>query len=215
MAGVRPLLLALPLLAAAACGPPDVPNLDSRGTTIVCFGDSITAGVGAADEASYPARLEAALGVPVVNAGVAGETAGEARLRLDRVLAEDPWLVVIELGGNDLLRRRAPADTEADLRAIVEAVLAAGAVPMLVEVRGPLWGGRYEDLFARLGADYDVPVVEDVLAEVLSTRELKSDAIHPNAAGYARLADAVAAAVEPLLAARRRRGLAPPAREAA
>ena len=206
----------LPLLCLAlGCGGPEVPNLDSRGTTIVCLGDSITAGVGTPRGSAYPALLEARLGVPVIAAGVPGDTSGEALRRLGPALAQDPWLVVVELGGNDLLRRRPVADTEADLRAIVEGVLAAGAIPLLVEVRGPLWGGAYGELFRRLGEDYGVPVVEDVLAQVLADPELKSDAIHPNAAGHARIAEALAEVVEPLLAARRRLGLAAPAGRAA
>lgn len=191
------------LLAGCAA---EVPNLDSRGSTIVCLGDSITAGVGAGRGEGYPALLEAALGVEVIAAGVPGDTSADGRARLDRALAADPWLVVVELGGNDLLRRRPIEATEADLAAIVEGVLAAGAVPMLVEVRGP-FGGRAEAMFERLGERYEVPVVDGVLGEVLTDRRLKSDAIHPNAAGYAVIAAALAEAIEPLVAERRRRGL--------
>lgn len=199
----------------AGCGG-EVPNLESRGSTIVCLGDSITAGVGARRGEGYPALLEAALGVEVVASGVPGDTSADGRARLDRALVADPWLVIIALGGNDLLRRRPAEATEADLAAIVEGVLAAGAVPMLVEVRGP-FGGRSAAMFERLGERYDVPVVADVLGEVLTDRTLKSDAIHPNAAGYAVIAAALAQAIEPLVAERRRRGLplAAPVPEAA
>lgn len=202
-------------LLLAGCGG-EVPNLGSRGSTIVCLGDSITAGVGAGRGEGYPALLEEALGVEVVAEGVPGDTSADGRARLGRALAADPWLVVIALGGNDLLRRRPTEATEADLAAIVEAVLAAGAVPLLVEVRGP-FGGRSEAMFERLGERYEVPVLTDVLGEVLTDRRLKSDAIHPNAAGYAAIAEALAEAIEPLVAERRRRGLplAPATPEAA
>lgn len=184
------------------CGAPDVPNLESRGTTIVCFGDSITAGVGAGKESGYPERLARLLGEPVVNAGVPGDTTGEALARLPDALSRDPWLVIVELGGNDLLRRVPEDRIEANLRRIVEDILAAGAVPMLVELEGSLLG-NLEEVFERLEDDYDIPLVEDVLDDVLTDPSLKSDQIHPNAAGYARLAEAVAAEVEPLLEARR------------
>lgn len=193
------------LVLLAGCGG-EVPNLGSRGSTIVCLGDSITAGVGARRGEGYPELLEAALGVEVVAAGVPGDTSADGRARLDRALAADPWLVVVALGGNDLLRRRPIEATEADLTAIVEGVLAAGAVPMLVEIRGP-FGGRSAAMFERLGERYGVPVVTDVLGEVLTDRELKSDAIHPNAAGYAVIAAALVEAIEPLVDERRRRGL--------
>jgi acyl-CoA thioesterase I len=200
--------LAIVLAAAGGCRHHRVPNLDSAGTTIVCFGDSITAGVGSAGKGTYPERLSALLGVPVVNAGVPGDTAGDGRARLAAVLARDPWLVIVEFGGNDLLRQVPAKRTEADLRAVVEGVLDAGAVPMLVAVDNPvpLIGARLGDLYDRLGERYGVPVVGGVLREILADRALKSDEIHPNPAGYARLAEAVAAKVRPLLAERRRRG---------
>jgi acyl-CoA hydrolase len=194
------LLATLALLAACRDLPP---NIDSRGTTIVCLGDSITAGVGAGEAPTYPDGLAARLGADVVNAGVPGDTAEAALARLPAALAEDPWLVIVEVGGNDMLRRVPRQRTEAALRGLVEGVLAAGAVPMLVEIHAPF--GGLGDLFAQVADDYDVPVVEDVLPEILRDPALKSDEIHPNAAGYAQLAAAVAEEVEPLLAARRER----------
>lgn len=191
----------------AACGAGDVPNLDSPGTAIVCFGDSITAGVGARTEEAYPARLAERLGVPVVNAGVSGDTAAEGMARVDRVLAADPWLVIVELGGNDLLRRRPAEATEQDLAAIVDRLLAAGTAVVLVPVEAPLIGGSYGDMYERLARRYDVPSVDGVLRDVLTDPRRKSDQIHPNAAGYADLAAAVARVVEPLVKERRRRGL--------
>ena len=193
------------LLLFAACGGPDVPHLDSPGTTIVCLGDSITYGVGAGGEPGYPERLAERLGVPVVNAGVPGDTAEDALARLDDALAHDPWLVIVEVGGNDLLRRLPTERTEAALTAIVERILAARAVPMLVELDG-LLVGDLEPVFERLADRYRLPLVEEVLDDVLSDPALKSDQIHPNAAGYERLAEAVAREVEPLVEARREMG---------
>lgn len=206
----RPLRAALASFAllwgTAACGAPDAPNLDSPGTTIVCLGDSITYGVGARPEESYPNRLAERLGVPVVNAGVPGDTTTEALARLDEVLARDPWLVIIELGGNDLLRRLSVDEAERNLRAVVEGVLAARAVPVLVELDGgSLLTDSLADVFERLQEEYRVPMVEDVLDDVLRDAGLRADHIHPNAAGYRVLADGVAEVVEPLLRARRER----------
>lgn len=191
---------ALAVCFAFACAPA-VPNLDSPGGTIVCFGDSLTAGVGRGDGDGYPEALARRLGVAVVNAGVPGDTASQALGRLDRVLAADPWLVVVELGGNDILRRVPLETTEAALDAIVARLLDAGVVPLLIEVRGP-FGGRYGRLFDRLESRHGVPVLRDVLPDLLLDRRYKSDAIHLNAAGYERLAEAVARRIEPWMRGR-------------
>lgn len=199
----RWLLLSASLSASglflAACRP-TAPNLDSPGKAIVCLGDSITAGVGAGTGESYPDRLAASLGVPIVNAGVPGDTAAQGLARVEGVLGENPWLVVVELGGNDFLQRVPIESTERSLRALLQRLLDAHVVPVLVEVRPPLIGGRYGDLFDELAHDFRVPMVE-ALPEILADRSLKSDEVHPNAEGYRRLAEAVAEEVAPLVAA--------------
>jgi acyl-CoA thioesterase I len=194
---------ALPLLLLLAACRPDVPNLDSPGRTIVCLGDSITAGVGSGPGEAYPELLAARLGTEVVNAGVSGETVAEGLARVDQVLANDPWLVIVELGGNDLLRRVPPEQTEQSLRAILDRLVAARVVPVLVELDAP-FGGRYLEIYERLGDEYHVPVVEDAVGEILRDRALKSDTIHPNAQGQKVLAEAIADEIEPLIKARRK-----------
>lgn len=194
-------LLALALLGGCRR---EIPNLDSPGTTIVAFGDSITAGYGAdGPGTTYPERLAEKIGRPVINAGVPGDTTADALARIEPVLAQDPWLVIVELGGNDLLHQVPIERTEANLQAIVERLLAARTLPVLIEIHGPFGGGRYADLFERLGDKYHVPVLEDALPEILSDRTLKSDEIHPNGAGYAKLAEAVSEELTPIL---KRRG---------
>lgn len=197
----------LPLLAAllllAACGQ-DVPNLDSPGSTIVCLGDSITSGVGAAPAQPYPGLLAEKLGVEVINAGVPGDTSEDGLARVEDVLAQDPWMVIVELGGNDILRQVPPARSEAALRRILDRLLAARVVPVLVEIEVP-FRGKYAEVFERIGDDYDIPIVEDALGEILLDADLKADPIHPNAAGQQVLAEAIAGVVEPILEARRKR----------
>lgn len=194
---------ALPFLLLLAACRPDVPNLDSPGRTIVCLGDSITAGVGSGPGEAYPDLLAARLGTEVVNAGASGETAAEGLARVDQVLSENPWLVIVELGGNDILQRVPPERTEQALRGILGRLIDARVVPVLVEMDAP-FGGRYQEIYERLGDEYKVPVVEDAVGEILRDRSLKSDTIHPNAAGQKLLAEAIAEEVEPLIKARRK-----------
>ena len=195
IAALLPILLLL--LLGTACGP-DVPNLDSPGRTIVCLGDSITSGVGAEPGQPFPALLATKLGREVINEGVPGDTAGEGLARIDQALAHDPWMVIVELGGNDILRQVPPAQTEAALRQVLDRLLAARVVPVLVELEVP-FAGRYTDVFKRIEEDYEIPVVEDTLGEILLDPTLKADPLHPNAAGHVQLAEAIADVVEPIV----------------
>lgn len=204
---MRRTVLPLPLLSLllAGCGAPDVPNLDSRGRTIVCLGDSITSGVGASPGPAYPELLARQLGTEVINHGVAGDTAKQGFARVEEALADDPWLVVVELGGNDILNRIPPERTEAALRQILERLLAARVAVLLVELDVP-FAGRQAEIYGRLGEDYGVPVLEDTLGDILTDASLKADPIHPNAQGHEVLAEALAEEIEPLLEARREMG---------
>lgn len=196
-------VLALVAAAGAAGCRRAPPNLDSPGVAIVCLGDSITAGVGAAEGHAYPAALSALLGSEVINDGVPGDTAADGLARLPQVLAQDPWLVIVELGGNDILRQVPIERTEEALDAIVRQLLAARVLPVLVAVEGP-FGGSHGGMYARLGKRYRVPVVQDALRQILFDPSLKADEVHPNDLGHARLAEAVAATVQPLLRQHRR-----------
>jgi lysophospholipase L1-like esterase len=113
-------------------------------------------------------------------------------------------MVIVELGGNDILRSVPPARTEAALRQILDRLLAARVVPVLVEIEVP-FRGKYAEVFERIDDDYDIPMVEDTLGEILLDADLKADPIHPNAEGHKALAEAVADVVEPIVEARRRR----------
>ena len=163
----------------------------------------MAAGVGSGPGQAYPDLLAAQLRTTVVNGGVSGDTTAGGLARLGGVLREDPWMVVVELGGNDILRRVPPEETESNLRTILDRVLAARAVPVLVEVDAP-FAGRYREIYERLGDEYDVPVVEDIVGKILRSPSLKSDEIHPNAEGQRLIAEAIAEEIEPILAARRK-----------
>jgi acyl-CoA thioesterase I len=196
--------LATVLAVAAACNRAP-PNLDSPGSAIVCLGDSITAGVGASPGRGFTAVLAERLGRDVLDDGVPGDTAADGLARLPQVLAQDPWLVIVELGGNDILRQVPIEETEAALGEIVRRLLAVRVLPVLVAVGGP-FGSRHADMYDRLGDRYHVPVVRRVLRDILLDPALKADEVHPNDEGHARLAAAIAARVQPWLSERRRLG---------
>ena len=136
----------------------------------------------------------------VVNAGVPGDMARDAGKRLSGLLDQHrPDLVIIELGGNDFLRKRSPALVREDLREMLVRVREFGAVPVLVAVprlsllRASTGMLEDEQLYAKLAIEEQVLLIDEVFSEVLSEEALRADRIHPNAAGYQSLAEGIAA----------------------
>lgn len=179
---------------------PRVENLESTGSAIVAFGDSLTAGVGAPDGQDYPSKLAESIGRPVVNAGRSGDTTASALARLEEdVLGLDPRVVIVGLGGNDFLRREPIARTEENLRTIVRRVQAAGAMVILLGFEFPTLGASYADMYERVAESEGCLLVGDVADGILNDPALKSDEIHPNARGYALMAERVAGPTAKLL----------------
>ena len=115
----------------------DIRNAQPRGSRIIAFGDSVTAGHRLKAGEAYPERLAALIGKPVLNRGVSGETTAEALDRLERdVLAADPRIVIVCLGVNDMLRGLPPGPQFAALRRIVEGIQERGALVVLVGTEG-------------------------------------------------------------------------------
>lgn len=165
-----------------------VRNLSSRGANVIAFGDSLTAGYGAGEGEDYPSRLAALSGIPVVNAGVSGDTTATALARIDDVLDRDPRIVIVGLGGNDYLGRVDLPVTEANLREIVKKIHGSGAMVILLGFKFPSLNANYEKMYARVADDERCLLVSGVLAGILTDPALKSDAIHPNAKGYELMA---------------------------
>lgn len=161
------------------------------GTTVLAFGDSVTYGVGAKKGEDFPALLATETGWNVINAGVSGDTADKGKNRIAGLLAQhQPQLVIIELGGNDFLRRRPAAIVKEDLRQIIEQSLASGAITVLIGVpelsvlRSTVGALADASIYQELADETGVVLVSDVFSDVLSDDDLKADAIHPNSRGY-------------------------------
>lgn len=178
-----------------------VRNLGSRGTNIVAFGDSLTAGYGAGAGEDYPSRVAAIIGKPLINAGVSGDTTEGALARIEPdVLAQDPRIVLVGLGGNDFLRSVPIATTEANLRTIVKRIQGTGAMVVLLGFRFPSLAANYEGMYERVAKEEHCLLIADLLDGILSDSKLKSDEIHPNAKGYQIMADRVAGPLRKLIA---------------
>jgi len=176
-----------------------VKNLGSPGSTIVSFGDSLTAGFGASSGEDYPSVLSQRLGVPIVNAGRNGDTTQTALARIEEVLATNPRIVIVGLGGNDFLGGVAIATTEENLRRIVRRIQGGGAMVVLIGFSFPSLQANYDEMYRRVAKDEEALLVRNVMKGILGDRSLKSDEIHPNARGYALMAERLESPVKKLL----------------
>ncbi|MGZ7080803.1 MAG: arylesterase [Thermoanaerobaculia bacterium] len=178
-----------------------VDHLDSHGTNIIAFGDSLTAGYGAGQGEDYPTRLSSLIGATVTNAGVSGDTTDAALARIDAdVLSHDPRIVIIGLGGNDYLHGVAIETTEKNLRTIVRRIHEAGAMVVLLGFRFPSITVNYEKMYERVGGDERCLLVPNLLHGIETDPSLKSDEIHPNAKGYQLMAERIAGPTRKLIA---------------
>jgi len=169
----------------AAVGPDEV---------IVAFGDSLTYGTGAAEPESYPAVLGQLIGRKVVRSGVPGEVTAQGLARLPRVIEEHrPALIIVCLGGNDMLRRVDEQQIRSNLRQIITTIRGRGISVVLVGVPRPALLTSAATFYGELAKEYGIPYEGKVLNDIMHQLDLKADTIHPNAKGYRRMAEAIAA----------------------
>jgi len=169
----------------AGCAPP-IKNKHNQGQYIICFGDSITSGEGAESAASYPEVLGQLITTKaVINAGVSGDTTAAALKRLKKdVLERKPFLVIIELGGNDFLQQVPQNETLKNLEAMIIAIQAEGAAVALCDLGRGIYMPDYAAAYRRLARKTKALFIPDLLRGVINNPQLRSDHIHPNRAGY-------------------------------
>lgn len=166
---------------------------------VLAFGDSLTAGYGLKPNDSFPAQLQAALikgGIParVHNAGVSGDTSAAGRGRLAFVLAglrAKPDLVIVELGANDMLRGLSPAQTRANLDAILAELKKRGIRVIVAGMRaspnlGKSYQAQFDPIYASLAKKYGARLYPFFMNGVTPNRALLiADQMHPNPQGVA------------------------------
>lgn len=197
--------------AAAATAEPRIPVTGPE-RRILAFGDSLFAGYNLDPAESYPARLEAALrargiDAEVANAGVSGDTTAAGRARLAFTLdaqEEVPDLVILELGGNDLLRGLPPAQTRENLAAMLAELRRRGIRVLLMGMRAPPnlgaeYVAAYDAIYPELAREYGATLVPFFLESIYDQPQLiQPDRIHPTAEGIETL---VAATVDEVVEA--------------
>ena len=186
------MLLVAMLLAACGTKTPTLPKLGTD-AVVLAFGDSITFGTGADKNQSYPAVLEGLIGRKVYAAGVPGEVSAAGLARLPSAIEYyKPQLLILCHGGNDFLRKAGKQQAAENIRAMVRAARDKGLAVMLIAVPEPGLMPSPPDFYQDIAREFRIPYEGGALAKILRDNELKSDLVHPNAKGYARLAEAVA-----------------------
>ena len=179
---------------------PAVQHVRLAGENIICFGDSLTSGFGASSGMDYPSQLSRRIGRPVINAGRPGDTTVSALARLDRdVLSRSPRVVLVTLGGNDLMRGMDRPQAFRNLRTIVTSIQAQGALVIIGGVEAPIWGRGFEKGYQEVSKETSAVLIPDILKGVMGNPKLMHDAIHPNDSGYAIMAQYFHEAMKPYL----------------
>jgi acyl-CoA thioesterase-1 len=184
----------------SGCTKSNITNLESQGKNIICFGDSITVGFGAQERQDYPQALAKMTNVPVINAGINGDTSSEAIKRINTdVLSKDPLLVIIEFGGNDFLNQTPMEETVKNIEEMIKIIQAKGAIVAIADISTFVVMGNYGKEFRRLSKKYSAILIPGILNDIITDPELKSDFVHPNSKGYQLIAHRVYRGIIPYL----------------
>ncbi|MBP7216169.1 MAG: hypothetical protein KBA46_02680 [Candidatus Omnitrophica bacterium] len=192
--------LTILMLLFAGCEKRPIKNIQAQGSTIICFGDSITFGYGVERGEDYPAALAKILGRPVLNQGIDGDTAEQAFARFQSdVLDRNPSLVILEFGGNDFLENVPLSTTINTLRKMVQLAQAKGALVAVADVSAGLFMLEYRFALRKLAADEGALFIPELLKGIITNPSLKSEFLHPNKEGYQLIAERVSAVIQPYL----------------
>jgi acyl-CoA thioesterase-1 len=178
----------------------------AKPVTIAALGDSLTQGYGLPPEAGFVPQLNSWLkahgqDVHLLNAGVSGDTTAGGLSRIDWTLTPDVDALIVELGGNDVLRGIAPDTSRANLDAILRKADAAGIPVLLIGVPapanyGPDYKAAFDAIYPDLAARHGTLLVENFFrglvpegsdSQEARRRYLQADGLHPNAAGVERI----------------------------
>ena len=184
--------------------------------TLVAFGDSLTQGYGLPQPDGFVPQMQNWLtangaDVTVINAGVSGDTTAGGLARMDWTLTPDVDAMILNLGGNDLLRGIDPKSSRANLEAMLTKAQALNIPLLLVALRapgnyGPDFKAQFDAIYPDLAAKFSVPVTDnyffpliDQSTRLLSPDLMQADGLHPNAKGVIVAVQAIGPQVLDLL----------------
>ena len=162
-----------------------IATVQSSTKSIICFGDSLTFGIGASEGMDYPSQLAKMIGIPVMNEGIPGDTTGSALRRLNRdVLSKNPDIVLITLGGNDLKNGVSKDRAFGNLKVIILSIQQQGAKVIIGGLKFPGLDRGFGEAYADLSKETGAMLIPNILAGIMKNPTLMSDSVHPNDSGY-------------------------------
>ena len=187
------LVLLLFLIVMSACSGQRFEAIPP-GARVLVIGDSITAGYGFSPERAWTSHMATGSGWQIINAGVSGDTTTGGLARLPELLEEHrPAAVIIELGGNDMLRRQPSAAIGARIEAMIALIQEHKSRPVLMAIPRPSVAGVVlsslsdAPFYSEIARQKNIPLIEEVISSTLSRSEFKLDDIHPNLEGHRRI----------------------------
>lgn len=186
------LLISCSLILTACSSEPQAQIL-AKNSTVVALGDSLTYGYGTDSATAYPNILAQNTGWQVINAGVNGDTSQNVLNRLEQILTQKPKLVLLGIGGNDVLQRVHRDTTKQNIIQIVQKLKAHDIDVILIAEPhfspSALLGKASDNpIYAEIAKQENIPLFDDEWSRILSDQNLKSDQIHANTQGYAEFA---------------------------
>jgi acyl-CoA thioesterase-1 len=183
------------IFAFISCTKNEFPNLQK---TIVCFGDSLTEGKGANPGGTYPDFLQKMTNIHVVNLGVSGNTSVQGLLRIDEVINQKAFLILVEFGANDFFKKVPMAETKQAIETIVDKLQATGATVVLVATEDTQLPDLYNTL-KKISKDKKTKFIDGMLNDIWDNRALFSDNLHPNSDGYKIVAEKIYKEIIPII----------------
>jgi acyl-CoA thioesterase-1 len=159
---------------------------------ILVLGDSLSAEYGLPRGTGWVTIMEKQLQNEkspwtVFNASISGETSSGGLTRLPPLLSQKkPGIVMIELGANDALRGLPPAQTEANLRKMIQMSKKAGARVLLFGIQiptnyGQSYTSQFKEIYPKLSSEERVELLPFFLEGVATKAEFfQADRLHPN-----------------------------------
>ncbi|MEZ7517281.1 GDSL-type esterase/lipase family protein [Psychrobacter sp. NPDC078370] len=181
-------------ISVTGCGSEPQQDILPAGSTVVALGDSLTYGYGANPKTAYPTVLAELSKWNVVNAGVNGDTSADVLTRVNKITEQNPDLVLLGVGGNDVLQRISPDTMRANIIATIDTLQSNNIDVVLIAEpyfsTSALFGKVSDNpLYEDIAETEGIPLYSDGWSTVLSDDALKSDKIHANAAGYRQFAE--------------------------